>query len=119
LSVPDLLDDWGILDSSVEPWQGLGGSVSPFYSLAILVGTAQGGVQALSRSLYTRLIPAERSAEFFGFYNMVGRFAAIVGPFLVGVVGRLTGSPRLGIASIALLLVTGGALLARLDLRNP
>jgi UMF1 family MFS transporter len=103
---------------TVEPWPILGLQVSPFYALAILVGTAQGGVQALSRSLYTRLIPADRSAEFFGFYNMVGRFAAIIGPFLVGVVGRATGSPRLGIASIALLLVAGGALLARLDLRR-
>ncbi len=103
---------------TVEPWPILGFQVSPFYALAVLVGTAQGGIQALSRSLYTRLIPAERSAEFFGFYNMVGRFAAIIGPFLVGVVGRMTGSPRLGIASIALLLVTGGVLLARLDLKD-
>ncbi len=104
---------------TVEPWLVGGVSISPFYALAILVGTAQGGVQALSRSLYTRLIPAERTAEFFGFYNMVGRFAAIIGPFLVGVVGRFTGSPRAGIGSIALLLVVGGALLARLDLNKP
>jgi UMF1 family MFS transporter len=104
---------------TVEPWRILGAEISPFYALAILVGTAQGGVQALSRSLYTRLIPADRSAEFFGFYNMVGRFAAIVGPFLVGVVGRMTGSPRLGIGSIAILLVTGGVLLARLELPSP
>lgn len=101
-----------------EPWRFGGMSVSPFFLLAFLVGTAQGGVQALSRSLYTRLIPTDRSAEFFGFYNMVGRFAAIIGPFLVGTVGRITGSPRAGIGSIALLLVAGGALLARLDLRS-
>jgi len=101
-----------------EPWVLGSVSVSPFFLLAFLVGTAQGGVQALSRSLYTRLIPTDRSAEFFGFYNMVGRFAAIIGPFLVGTVGRITGSPRAGIGSIALLLFAGGALLARLDLRT-
>ncbi len=60
-----------------------------FYVLAVAVGLVQGGIQALSRSYYSRLIPADKPAEFFGFYNMLGKFAAIIGPVLVGGVGLL------------------------------
>jgi len=60
-----------------------------FYVLAIVIGLVQGGIQALSRSYYARLIPADKPAEFFGFYNMLGKFAAIIGPVLVGGVGLL------------------------------
>ena len=62
-----------------------------FYVLAILIGLFQGGIQALSRSLYTRIIPVEKSAEFFGFYNMLGKFAAIIGPALMGTISLVTG----------------------------
>ncbi len=86
-----------------------------FYVLAVLVGLVQGGVQALSRSLYSRLIPADESGEFFGFYNMLGRFSAVIGPVLMGLVGLLTGSPRLSILSIAVLLLAGGVLLLYVD----
>jgi UMF1 family MFS transporter len=58
-----------------------------FYGLAITIGLVQGGIQALSRSYYARLIPSDKPAEFFGFYNMLGKFAAIIGPMLVGAVG--------------------------------
>lgn len=85
-------------------------SAREFYLLAGLVGLVQGGVQALSRSLYASLIPAEQAAEFFGFYNMLGKFAAVLGPLLVGWVGILTGSPRLGLLAV-LLLFGGGAFL--------
>jgi UMF1 family MFS transporter len=51
-----------------------------FYVLAVVIGLVQGGIQALSRSYYARLIPADKPAEFFGFYNMLGKFAAIIGP---------------------------------------
>lgn len=84
-----------------------------FYVLAILVGLAQGGVQALSRSFYSRLVPPNESGEFFGFYNMLGRFSAVLGPMLMGVTGLVTGSPRLSIVSVAVLLIAGGVLLAR------
>ena len=84
-----------------------------FYILAVVVGLVQGGVQALSRSFYSRLIPAEKSAEFFGFYNMLGKFAAVIGPTLMGAVGKLTGSHRVAILSIALLLIGGAWLLLR------
>ena len=82
-----------------------------FYMLAVMVGLVQGGVQALSRSYFTRLIPQDKAGEFFGFYNMIGKFAVIVGPALIGVVGRATHNPRLGIASVALLFIAGGFLL--------
>ncbi len=98
---------------TTEPFHILGFEVSQYAALAVLIGTSQGGVQALSRALYSRLIPENASAEFFGFYNMIGRFAAIIGPFLIGAVEYLTGNPRLGIASISLLLVGGGLLLLR------
>ncbi len=60
-----------------------------FYVMAVIIGLVQGGIQALSRSYYARLIPAQHPAEFFGFYNMLGKFASIVGPALVGTVGLL------------------------------
>jgi UMF1 family MFS transporter len=84
-----------------------------FLVLAIVVGLVQGGIQSLSRSLYGRLVPPGKSGEFFGFYNMMGKFAAVLGPTLTGVVALATRDPRLGIMSIALLFVIGGALLTR------
>jgi UMF1 family MFS transporter len=60
-----------------------------FYILAIMIGLVQGGIQALSRSYYSRLIPKEQAAEYYGFYNMLGKFAAIIGPALMGVVGLI------------------------------
>ena len=82
-----------------------------FYLLAVMIGLVQGGVQALSRSFYARLIPQDKAGEFFGFYNMIGKFAVIVGPALIGVVGRATHNSRLGIAAVALLFIAGGVLL--------
>lgn len=87
-----------------------------FYVLAILVGLFQGGIQALSRSLYTRLIPAEKAAEFFGFFNMLGKFAAVLGPMLMGSVTLLTGNARLGILSILILFAIGWYLLRKVDI---
>jgi UMF1 family MFS transporter len=86
-----------------------------FYALAVMIGLFQGGIQALSRSYYTRLIPLNKSAEFFGFFNMLGKFAAMIGPVLVGGVTVLSGSNRVGILSILLLFVAGGLLLSRVD----
>lgn len=90
-------------------------SESQFLGIAVAVGLVQGGIQALSRSLYTRLIPPERAGEFFGFYNMLGKFAAVLGPLLMGVVGVLTGETRYGILSIIALFVLGGLFLSRVD----
>jgi UMF1 family MFS transporter len=85
--------------------------VYEFYFLAFAIGLAQGGIQALSRSLYARMIPRERAAEFFGFYNMLGKFAAILGPFMMGWVAALSGSPRAGILSLLALFLTGALVL--------
>jgi len=60
-----------------------------FYILAVIIGLVQGGIQALSRSYYSRLIPKEQSAEYYGFYNMLGKFAAIIGPAMMGIVGLI------------------------------
>lgn len=87
-----------------------------FYLMAVIIGLVQGGVQSLSRSLYTRLIPVGQSAEFFGFYNMLGKFAAVLGPVLVGWITWLSGSNRIGILSILLLFLVGGYLLLRVDI---
>jgi len=87
--------------------------VSEFYLLAFAIGLAQGGVQALSRSLYARMIPEGRTAEFFGFYNVLGKFAAIIGPFLMGWVGALSGSSRVGILSLLLLFIGGAVMLSK------
>jgi len=95
----------------VTVWAFFMDSSWEFYALAVTIGLVQGGVQALSRSFYARLIPPEKSAEFFGFYNMLGKFAAVVGPALMGIVGVATGSPRLAILSILVLFLGGGALL--------
>ncbi len=83
-----------------------------FWTLGMLVGTSQGGIQALSRSLYGKLVPKEKSAEFFGFYNIFGKFAAIMGPALVAFFTGLTRSSAYGILSITLLFGVGGVLLA-------
>ena len=84
-----------------------------FWALAFLVATSMGGIQALSRSFFGRLIPPERSAEFFGFYNIFGKFATIIGPFLMGVISRMTGDSRYGILSILILFVAGGVALMK------
>jgi len=86
-----------------------------FYVLAVVVGLVQGGVQSLSRALFAQLIPPEKSGEFFGFYNMMGKFAAVLGPLLVGWTALVTGNSRYAVLAIAVLFVAGGALLLRLN----
>ena len=88
-------------------------NVKEFYAMAICIGLVQGGVQSLSRSFFGRLVPPGKAGEFFGFFNLMGKFAAVVGPVLTGVVALLTGSSRLAIASLVLLFALGGGLLLR------
>lgn len=88
-------------------------TVTQFYIMAAAIGLVQGGVQALSRSYYARLIPTEKSGEFFGFYNMLGKFAAVLGPIAVGVTKLLTGDARLSILILVLFFVVGMILLSR------
>ncbi|MDR4507866.1 MAG: MFS transporter [Candidatus Brocadiaceae bacterium] len=82
-----------------------------FYGLAVTIGLVQGGIQAMSRSFYSRIIPHDQTAEFYGFYNMLGKFAVILGPVIIGVTGYIFANPRIGIASISILFITGGVLL--------
>lgn len=82
-------------------------SLFDFWFLAILIGTSQGGLQALSRSYFGQLIPKEASNEFFGFYNILGKFSAILGPLVVGLVTQLTGKSTIWIASLAVLFAVG------------
>ncbi len=85
-----------------------------FWVLAMLVASSQGGIQALSRSYFGKIIPPENSGEFFGFYNIFGKFAAIIGPLLVGIMSQLTGSSRFGVLSIVILFIVGLILMIRL-----
>ena len=90
-----------------QPWH--------FWVLAGLVGTVQGGSQALSRSLFGAMTPKGQSAEFYGFYDISSKFAGILGPFIFGVVGALAGSSRLSIVSLVFFFIVGGLLLSRVN----
>ena len=100
----------------VYAWRWLDSSAD-FYKLAVAIGLVQGGVQSLSRSLYARLIPRSKTAEFFGFFNMVGKFAAILGPLLMAMVPIVIAGAdeRDAILVLILLFVSGGLLLSRVD----
>ena len=87
--------------------------VEHFYMLAVTIGLVQGGIQSLSRSYYASLVPEGKQGEFFGFYNMMGKFAAVLGPTLVGVVALLSGETRIGMLSVVVLFVAGAVVLAR------
>ncbi len=86
-----------------------------FWLLGFAVATVQGGSQALSRSLFGRMVPKSQSAEFFGFFSTSVKFAGIVGPFLFAVVGQIMGSSRLSIISLIIFFIVGGFLLTRVD----
>lgn len=89
--------------------------VYEFYILAAMIALVQGGIQALSRSYYSKMIPQENSAEFFGFYNFLGKFAAILGPLLVAVVALFSENSRVAIASVSIFFILGGILLYFVD----
>jgi len=78
-----------------------------FWILAMLVASAQGGIQALSRSFFGKIIPKEKSAEYFSIYNIFGRVSSIFGPLLMAIVSTITGESRYGILSLILLFVLG------------
>ncbi|MDJ0862796.1 MAG: MFS transporter [Gammaproteobacteria bacterium] len=107
------------LGAIVYAWRWLE-TGADFYLLAVAIGLVQGGVQALSRSLYARLVPASKTAEFFGFFNMVGKFASILGPLLMAAVPFVFAGAeaRDSILALALLFVTGGFLLWKVDVEK-
>lgn len=88
------------------------------FILGAMIGSAQGGIQALSRAYYAKIIPKENSNEFFGFYNIFGRFAAIVGPMLMSLIATITGMPRFSILGIIPLFIIGVVIFIRLPKDN-
>lgn len=92
-----------------ESWFGVKNALVLFWVLAIMVGTVQGGIQALSRSYFGKLVPPENSGEFFGFFDIFGKFAAVMGPALYGFMKLVTGRSSLSILSLIVLF--GAALL--------
>jgi MFS transporter, UMF1 family len=92
-------------------------NVAEFYVMAAAIGCVQGAIQAMSRSYYGRLVPADRASEFFGFYNMMGKFASVLGPFLMGATALITGNSRSAILSVAILFV-GGAIMLTVATRS-
>ncbi len=107
----------------ISIWGAFMSSAREFYILAVMVGLVQGGIQALSRSFYARLIPPDKTAEYFGFYNMLGKFAAVLGPALISLVVLLVRqlgysseiASRVSISSISIFFITGGILLYFVD----
>ncbi len=114
---PAILLGLGVyLGALVYAWEFLEDS-GDFYVLAVAIGLVQGGVQSLSRSLYARLVPASKAAEFFGFFNMVGKFATIFGPLLIAFTPKLIpgATERDGILALTVLFLLGGFLLSRVN----
>ncbi len=107
----------------VSVWGAFMQNEKEFYLLAVLVGLVQGGIQSLSRSYYARIIPADKSAEYFGFYNMLGKFAVVIGPLLMAgtiLLARSVGfssdtASRLSITSISILFIAGALVLYFVD----
>ncbi|OIO66861.1 MAG: MFS transporter [Zetaproteobacteria bacterium CG_4_9_14_3_um_filter_49_83] len=99
-------------------WSSMMTAAVDFYTLAIAVGLVIGGIQALSRSMYAKMIPRHQAAEFFGFFNMMGKFAAVLGPVLMGTVSMMTGSSRASILAIVVLFAVGAWLLYRVDVQG-
>jgi len=93
-------------------------SALDFWILAGIVGMVQGGAQALSRSLYGTMVPEKKSAEFFGFFGVSSKFAAIIGPTVFAYTGQLTGSSRYGILAVASFFSLGMFFLSRVDVEK-
>ena len=82
-----------------------------FLILAVLVGTAQGGIQALSRSFYGKLVPPDQASEYFGFFDVFGKFSAVIGPTLFGLAAQLTGQTNYGALAVMFMFILGGAIM--------
>ena len=86
-----------------------------FWALGFAVATVQGGSQALSRSLFGRMMPKSKSAEFFAFFSVSEKLTGTIGPFVFGLVSTWMGSSRLSIVSLIIFFITGGFLLTRVN----
>ena len=99
----------------VTCWAWFMQSERDFYLMAAAVGLVQGGVQSLSRSYFSTLIPPGEAGQFFGVYNMLGKFAAVLGPAVVGITAALTGNPRLALFTLVVFFLVGAFLLTRVS----
>jgi UMF1 family MFS transporter len=97
--------------TGMSAWAMVMHDVRQFYIMAMIIGTVQGGVQGLSRSLYASLIPPDQPGEFFGFYNMVTKFAHVLGPAMVAVAATLSDDPKWVLLTLMPLFLVGGLLL--------
>ena len=88
-------------------WGGLLETISGFYFLVVLIALVQGGLQAQSRAFYAMLVPEKHAAQFFGIYNMLGKFAVVLGPLLFGTATYISDNPRLGLMSLIFMLTLG------------
>lgn len=110
----------------ITVWGTFMHSKTEFYALAVAIGLVQGGIQALSRSFYSNIIPPDKTAQYFGFYNMIGKFAVIIGPVLMGGIGLMVRgigfesetASRASMFSVSILLIAGGVLLFFVDIRK-
>jgi len=85
-------------------------TMKDFLLLAVLVGTAQGGIQALSRSFYGKIIPQDKAGEYFGFFDVFGKFSAVIGPALFGLAAQITGVTNYGVLAVMLMFIIGGGI---------
>jgi MFS transporter, UMF1 family len=97
-------------------WAYFLNSTTEFYAMAVLLGLVQGGVQSLSRAIFGQLVPAGKSSEYFGFYNLVGKFGTVLGPALMALAALGSSSNRVSILSLLLLFVGGAVLLYRVPI---
>ena len=88
-------------------------TATEFFIMASIIGLVQGGVQAISRSFFSTLIPEDKAGEFFGFYNFIGKSSVFIGPFMVSGIALITASPSTGILSLLILFIPGLILLRR------
>ena len=104
-----------LIYSVIAVWGFFLNSVIEFWFLAWMVSVVQGGSQALSRSLFSQMIPPGREAEFFSFYEVSERGTSWIGPFVFGLVNQAFGSLRLGILSVIVLFIVGLGVLLTVD----
>ena len=89
-----------------------------FYLLAGVIGLVQGGVQSVSRAVFSKMVPDGKDSEFFGFYNLVGKSAVIFGPMMMGLVSYLFSDPRAGIISLLILFIPGLLVLRMVEIKE-
>ena len=89
-----------------------------FWGLAVAVALVQGASQALSRSIYAVMVPANRASEFFGFFSVSSKFAGVVGPLVFGILSQAFGSSRISLIFVCLLFVVGIGCLYKVDIEQ-